>query len=60
MPVKNNIKILVLSMDGIDEFGFIKHTSLELEKLISSNKIEKIYTGKVNKLLTFLILMKYV
>ena len=57
MPVKNNIKILVLSMDGIDEFGFIKHTSLELEKLISSNKIEKIYTGKVNNLLNRLCIL---
>lgn len=57
MPVKNNIKILVLSMDGIDEFGFIKHTSLELEKLIISNKIEKIYTGKVNNLLNRLCIL---
>mgnify|MGYP003294458881 CR=1 FL=1 len=51
MPVKNNIKIIVLPMDGIDEFAYIKHTSLNLEKIISANKIEKIYTGKVNKIL---------
>ena len=49
--LKNNIKIIVLPMDGIDEFAYIKHTSLNLEKIISANKIEKIYTGKVNKIL---------
>lgn len=49
MPMKNNINSLVLPMDGIDEFGYIKHTNLNLENIIKLNKIEVIYTGKVNK-----------
>ena len=49
---KNNIKIIVLPFDGVDEFGYIKHTNLKLENFVLNNKIEKIYTGKVNKYLS--------
>ena len=51
IPLRNDIKVIVLPLDGVDEFGYIKHTSISLEKLISTNKIERIFTGKVNKYL---------
>ena len=51
IPLKNNVKVLILPLDGIDEFGYIKHTSMSLEKMLLINKIEVIYTGKVNKYL---------
>ena len=51
IPLKKYIKIIVLPLDGVDEFGYIKHTSISLEKVISNNKIEMIYTGKINKYL---------
>ena len=49
---KNNIKIIVLPLDGVDEFGYIKHTNLKLDSLIKNNKIKKIYTGVVNNYLS--------
>ena len=49
---KNNIKIIVLPLDGVDEFGYIKHTNLKIDNLILNNKIEKIYTGSVNNYLS--------
>ena len=45
---KNKIRIIVLPLEGLDEFGYIKNTNLKLENIISNNKIEKIYTGKIN------------
>ena len=51
IPLKNDINVIILPLDGIDQFGYIKHTSISLDKIILTNKIEKIYTGKVNKYL---------
>ena len=45
------IKKIVLPLEGLDEFGYIKHTNLKLENLIQNNNIEKIYTGRVNNVL---------
>ena len=47
-----NIKTIVLPLEGLDEFGYIKHTNLKLENLLVDNKIEKIYTGKINQVLS--------
>ena len=46
---EKNIKVLILPMDGIDEFGYIKYTTIDLETILKNNKIEKIYTGHINK-----------
>lgn len=48
---ESNIERLVLPIDGIDQFGYIKHTNILLEKIIENNKIKEIYTGKINSVL---------
>jgi hypothetical protein len=50
LPTTNNIKKVILPLEGIDEFGYIKHTNLKIDNLLKGN-IEEIYTGKVNKYL---------
>ena len=47
-PPINKVNQIILPLDGIDEFGIIKHTILNLEKIIKENQIECIYTGKIN------------
>lgn len=47
-----NCTVLILPMLGLDSFGFIKHTTLDLGKIIDQNpNLKKIYTGKLNPLL---------
>lgn len=52
LPIINNVKTLVLPLEGIDEFGYIKHTNLKIDKLINNNSITDIYTGKINNYLS--------
>ena len=52
LPIINNVKTLVLPLEGIDEFGYIKHTNLKIDKLINNNTITDIYTGKINNYLS--------
>lgn len=48
---EKNIKKIVLPMEGIDQFGFISQTNIRLDKILENNKVEVIYTGKVNNVL---------
>ena len=43
-----DIDIVVLPIDGIDQYGYIKHTNILLEKIFEKNKVKEIYCGKVN------------
>lgn len=42
---------IILPFDGLDQFGYIKHTNILLEKILEKNKVTEIYTGKINKVL---------
>ena len=54
--IKNRkITKLVLPLEGIDSFGIIKNTTLNLETIILNNNLEIIYTGKVNDKLLKLV-----
>lgn len=47
VPINYEIEILFLPLEGIDEFGYIKGTNLKLHVLLDTNKVQKIFTGKV-------------
>ena len=38
IPLKNDINVIILPLDGIDQFGYIKHTSISLDKIILNDK----------------------
>lgn len=53
---ETNIEKIILPFDGVDQFAYIKHTNILLEKIILNNKIKEIYTGRVNNVLKRLCL----
>ena len=46
IPINYVMDILILPIEGIDEFGYIKGTNLNLERILEMNKVKKIYCGK--------------
>lgn len=49
IPINYDIELLMLPLDGIDEFGFIKGTNLNLSVILESNKVKNIWCGKIKK-----------
>ena len=45
---EKDIDKIVLPMEGIDQFGYISQTNIRLDKILENNKVDVIYTGKVN------------
>ena len=43
-----SVSKIVLPLEGIDEFGYIKGVNIKLEKILDDNKISEIYTGRIN------------
>lgn len=49
IPINYVMDILILPIEGIDEFGYIKGTNLNLERILEMNKVKKIYCGKIKQ-----------
>ena len=48
-PINYEIEILFLPLEGLDEFGYIKGSNINLENFLQLNKVSKVYTGNINE-----------
>lgn len=51
IPINKTIDNLFITLDGIDQFGYIKNTTIILEDILKINKVKIVTTGKTNKIL---------